>query len=298
MTGFSRLKPLGESLSDVPYRSILFNCSLIAAGSIIFIVGMNSILVPHKLLSGGLIGIVLIIHYLIPSLDVGLGYFLLNIPLLLLGWFHVSRRFIFYSIFGMVVFSLIAKFVQPAPTQIKEPILAALFAGVICGAGAGVILRSLGSAGGLDILAVYVSKRFGFQPGVVFMVANGLILLSGAYFFDIELVLYSLIYVYTNSKVVDLVVSGFNRRKALLIVSRHSEQIAHDILFRVNRGVTYLKGTGGYTGDSLDVIFTVTTLTELPRMKDIVFNMDPDAFMVVNDTLEVFGKRHGTRRIY
>lgn len=110
--------------------------------------------------------------------------------------------------------------------------------------------------------------------------------------------LYSLIYVYTNSKVVDLVVSGFNRRKALLIVSRHSERIAHDILFRVNRGVTYLKGAGGYTGDSLDVIFTVTTLTELPRMKDIVFNMDPDAFMVVNETLEVFGKRHGTRRIY
>lgn len=286
------------SLSDIPYRSILFNCSLIIVGSIIFIIGMNAILVPHRLLSGGLIGIVLIIHYLIPSLDVALGYFLMNIPLLLLGWFHVSRRFMFYSVFGMIVFSLIAKFVQPAPVEIKEPILAALFAGVICGAGAGIILRSLGSAGGLDILAVYVGKRFGLQPGVVFMAANGLILLSGAYYFNIEPILYSLIYVYTNSKVVNLVVSGFNRRKTLLIISRQAEKIAHDILFRVHRGVTYLKGTGGYTGDPVDVIFTVTTLTELPRMKDIVFSMDPDAFMVVNDTLEVFGHRHGTMRVY
>jgi uncharacterized membrane-anchored protein YitT (DUF2179 family) len=298
MNGFRRLKPLRESLSDIPYRSILFNCSLIVAGSIVFIIGMNSILVPQKLLSGGLIGVVLIIHYLISSLDIGLGYFLLNIPLLLLGWFHVSRRFMFYSIFGMMVFSLLAKVIQPAAVQIKDPILAALLAGVICGAGAGIILRSLGSAGGLDILAVYLGKRFGLRPGAVFMAANGLILLVGAYFFNIELVLYSLIYVYTNSRVVDLVVSGFNRRKALLIVSRESAKIAHDILHRVNRGVTYLKGTGAYTGEELEVIFTVTTLTELPRMKDIVFNMDPDAFMVVNDTLEVLGKRHGTRRVY
>lgn len=289
---------MGESLSDIPYRSILFNCGLIVAGSIVFIIGMNSILVPQKLLSGGLIGVVLIIHYLISSLDIGLGYFLLNIPLLLLGWFHVSRRFMFYSIFGMMVFSLLAKVIQPAAVQIKDPILAALLAGVICGAGAGIILRSLGSAGGLDILTVYLGKRFGLRPGAVFMAANGLILLVGAYFFNIEPVLYSLIYVYTNGRVVDLVVSGFNRRKALLIVSRESEKIAHDILYRVNRGVTYLKGTGAYTGEELDVIFTVTTLTELPRMKDIVFNMDPDAFMVVNDTLEVLGKRHGTRRVY
>ncbi len=164
--------------------------------------------------------------------------------------------------------------------------------------GGGVILRSLGSAGGLDILAVYTNKRWGLRPGIVIMASNALVLLAGALYFNIELALHSLIFVYTSSRVIDVILTGFNRRKALLIVSKESHKIADDILFRINRGVTYLKGKGGYTGEDSDVIFTVTTLTELPRMKDIVYGIDPEAFMVVNDTLEVLGKRHGTRRVY
>lgn len=279
-------------------RSVLFNCGLIICGSIIFVIGMNSILVPQKLLSGGLVGTALILHYLVPSFDIGLTYFLLNIPMLLLGWFHVSRRFMLYTIFGMTFFSLAANLIQTPTVELSDPILAALFAGVLCGVGGGITLRSLGSAGGLDIFAVYVNKRFGLRPGVVIMASNALVLLAGAAFFNVEKALYSLIYVYTSSRVIDVVLTGFNRRKALIIISKESHKIADDILFRVNRGVTYLKGQGGYTGEESDVIFTVTTLTELPRMKEIVFNIDPEAFMVVNDTLEVLGKRHGARRVY
>lgn len=279
-------------------KSVLFNCGLIIAGSVVFVVGMNSILVPQKLLSGGLVGIALILHYLMASLDIGLTYFVLNIPLLLLGWFHVSRRFMFYTIFGMAFFSLAANLIQVPPVDIKDPILAALFAGVVCGTGSGVILRSLGSAGGLDIFAVYINKRFGLRPGMIIMAANALVLIVGAGFFNVQVALYSLIYVYSSSRVIDVVLTGFNRRKALIIISKESHEIADRILFRVNRGVTFLKGQGGYTGDVRDVIFTVTTLTELPRMKDIVYSIDPDAFMVVNDTLEVLGKRHGSRRVY
>ncbi|MGA7877771.1 MAG: YitT family protein [Desulfoferrobacter sp.] len=298
MSGSKLLRSLAGTFNGFSIRSMLFNCSLIIIGSIIFVAGMNSILVPQKLLSGGLVGIALIVHYLIPSFDIGLVYFVSNIPLLLVGWFHVSRRFMFYTIFGMAFFSLVANLVQPPPVSIHDPILAALFAGVICGIGSGIVLRSLGSAGGLDILAVYINKRFGLRPGVVMMASNALVLFAGAVFFNVELALYSLIYVYTSSRVIDVVLTGFNRRKALLIVSKESHKIADDILFRINRGVTYLKGKGGYTGEDCDVIFTVTTLTELPRMKDIVYGIDPDAFMVVNDTLEVLGKRHGTRRVY
>lgn len=292
------LRSFVGAINGFSMRSMLFNSGLIILGSVIFVIGMNSILVPQKLLSGGLIGTSLIVHYLIPSLDIGMVYFVSNIPLLLLGWFHVSRRFMLYTIFGMAFFSLAANLVQTPPVTIHDPILAALFAGVFCGIGSGITLRSLGSAGGLDILAVYVNKRFGLRPGAVIMATNALVLLAGALFFNIELALTSLIYVYTSSRVIDVVLTGFNRRKALLIVSKESHKIADDILFRVNRGVTYLKGKGGYTGEESDVIFTVTTLTELPRMKDIVYGIDPEAFMVVNDTLEVLGKRHGSRRVY
>lgn len=291
-------KPFERMFNSFSIRSILVNCGLIITGSIIFVTGMNSVLVPQKLLSGGLVGISLIVHYLIPSLDVGLVYFVSNIPLLLLGWFHVSRRFMLYTIFGMAFFSLVANLIRPPPVNIQDPMLAALFAGVICGVGGGVILRSLGSAGGLDILAVYTNKRWGLRPGIVIMASNALVLLAGALYFNIELALHSLIFVYTSSRVIDVILTGFNRRKALFIVSRESHKIADDILFRINRGVTYLKGKGGYTGEDSDVIFTVTTLTELPRMKDIVYGIDPEAFMVVNDTLEVLGRRHGSRRVY
>jgi uncharacterized membrane-anchored protein YitT (DUF2179 family) len=204
----------------------------------------------------------------------------------------------FYTIFGMSFFSLAANLVRAPIMELSDPMLAALFAGVVCGTGSGIVLRSLGSAGGFDILAVYASKRFGLRPGVVMMASNALVLAAGALLFDVEKALYSLIYVYSSSRVVDVVLTGFNRRKALIIISKESHRIADRILFHVNRGVTYFKGQGGFTGEERDIIFTVTTLTELPRMKEIVYNIDPDAFMVVNDTLEVLGKRHGTRRVY
>jgi uncharacterized membrane-anchored protein YitT (DUF2179 family) len=180
----------------------------------------------------------------------------------------------------------------------QDPILAALFSGIICGAGAGLILRSVGSAGGMDIVAIYVNQKFGFRPGSVSFFVNGLILMSGAYFFGLEIALYTLIYVFTSSRVLDIVITGFNQRMSTLIISEKSQEIAKEIFKRVNRGMTFFKGRGAYTGVERDVIFTITTLTELPELKEVIFAIDPSAFVVVNDTLEVFGKQHGTRKVY
>ena len=279
-------------------KPVLFNLGLISIGSIIFVIGMKSVLIPTKLLSGGTVGVAIIIHYLFPSLEVGLGYFLLNIPLVLLGWFSISRRFMLYTIFGMGFFSLTATLITPPAVAIQEPMLAALFAGVICGTGGGIVLRSLGSVGGLDILAICMNKQFGFRSGSVIFLANALVLLAGAYFFGLEIALYSIIYVFTSSRIIDTILAGFNRRKSMIIISDRSHEIARQIYRRVNRGITFLRGVGGYTEKEKNVIFTVTTLTELPKMKELVFDTDPDAFMVINDTLEVLGRRHGTRKIY
>jgi uncharacterized membrane-anchored protein YitT (DUF2179 family) len=277
---------------------MLFNLSLISIGCIIFVIGMKSVLIPTKLLSGGIVGVAMILHYLFPSFEVGLSYFLLNIPLILLGCFNISRRFMLYTIFGMGFFSLTATLITPMAVEIQEPMLAALLAGVICGTGGGIILRSLGSVGGLDILAIYVNKEFGFRSGSVIFLANALILLAGVYFFSLEIALYSIIYVFTSSRIIDSILAGFNRRKSLIIISDHSNEIARQIYGRINRGITFLRGVGGYTGKEKNVILTVTTLTELPKMKELVFDTDPDAFMVINDTLEVLGRRHGRRKIY
>lgn len=268
------------------------------AGSCVFAAGLNSILLPSQLLSGGLIGVALVLHYLFPVVNTGIYYFFLNIPLVLLGWFGVSRRFLLYTAFGMTSFSLAAWLMRTPPIHIQNAILAAILGGIVCGIGVGIILRSQGSGGGVDILAVAVNKKFGFRMGFTFFLANALVLAAGAYFVDLERTLYSLIYVYTSSKAMDSVLTGFNQRKSILIVSDQARLIADQILVRLNRGVTFLHGSGAYTGEEKEVILSIITLTELPRMKEMVFDIDPHAFVVINDTLEVLGKRHGTMRTY
>jgi len=289
------IDPVKTSFS---WKSVLHNLFLIVVGSIIFVIGMNSVLIPNKLFGGGVTGMAMILHYLFPSLDVGLAYFLLNIPLVLFGWFYISRRFMLYTIFGMGFFSLTAAVIKPPAVAMEDPILVALFAGVICGAGAGIILRSLGSGGGLDILAIFGNQKFGFRPGLVIFFVNGSVLLIGTYFFGLQIALYSLIYVFTSTRVLDEVIRGFNRRMSTIIISEKSQEIANEIFRRVDRGVTFLKGQGAYTGKEKNVIFTISTVTELPRLKDVAFAIDPGAFIVINNTLEVLGKRHGTRKVY
>ncbi len=283
---------------SIPWKQIISNLGLISVGCIIFVIGLNGVLIPKGFLSGGLVGVVLIIHYMFSSMSVGVGYFILNIPLLLLGWLNISRRFMFYTVFGISFLSLSASFIRPPGLDISDPILAALFSGIICGTGGGIILRSLGSTGGLHILAIYLNKRFGFRVGSIIFAANALVLTSGAFLFELEKALYSIIFIFTSSRVIEMILTGFNRRKSLIIISDKAQGIAEKIIKEVHRGVTFLKGEGAYTGRQKNVIFTVTSLTELPGIKELVFSVDPNAFVVINDTLEVLGKRHGTLRVY
>jgi uncharacterized membrane-anchored protein YitT (DUF2179 family) len=276
----------------------MVNLGLLAAGSIVLALGVNAVLVPMQFLSGGGLGAALIIHYLYPHLSVSFLYIFVNIPLIVLGWFNVSRRFMFYTAFGILSFSLATRFIQPAPLPIDNPILAAVLAGIICGVGMGLIFKSAGSSGGVDILAVYLNKKWEFRLGWTFSLCNTVILAVGASVFSLETALYTLIYIFTTAKIIDAVLTGFNQRKQVLVISDHAQLLAEKILTRLNRGATFLEGHGAHTGQSRRVIFSIVAVTELARMKDLIFETDPQAFVVINDTLEVLGRRHGTRRVY
>jgi uncharacterized membrane-anchored protein YitT (DUF2179 family) len=293
----SSIKLMPNHKFFVGFKSLAINLGLIFFGSLIYVIGMKSILIPAQLLSGGVTGIAVLLHYLFSGVNVGLLYFLLNIPLIIIGWIHISRRFMIYTVIGIITFSVMAAFIELSPPDITDPILSALYSGVICGAGGGIILRSLGSAGGLDVLAVVLNKKYGVRPGSILSLINILIIGTGAFFHDFEMSLYSIIFVYTSSKIIDAFLTGFNRRKSMMIISDQSEKIAQEILVREDRGVTFFNGTGAYSGRDKKVIFTILNLTELPKMKELVFNIDPNAFMVINDTLEVLGKRHGKLKV-
>jgi len=298
MKMFSLAKEINYENLVHSVRAAAINLGLIAAGSIVYAMGINGVLIPKGLLSGGVVGLAVLIHYLLPFTVVGLVYLVLNVPLALLGLMNISRRFVLYSFFGLLFLSASLSIIHPPVPDISDPILAAILAGVICGTGTGLVLRSLGSTGGMDILGVYLNKKFGFRIGSVLFASNVLVLAAGAYLYDIEMALYSVIFIYTGSKVTDAILTGFNRRKSLIIISDNSENIGQKILNQIGRGVTYLKGEGAFTRHDKNVIFTITTLTELPKMKELILKEDPEAFIVVNDTLEVLGKRHGRKKVY
>ena len=273
---------------------ILSNLLLISFGSLLCAVAINGILVPRQFLSGGISGLAIFIYYIMPVMPLGVFYFLLNIPLFVLGWLYVGRRFFFYSLAGMIIFSMVI--LIPMPTvPIHDPLLSALAAGIISGIGSGVILRSLGSAGGLDILSVILLKRFSIRVGTTVMGFNLLLLMAGLFRFNVEIVLYTMVYMFVTSQLVNLVVTGLNQRKAVMIISPKWEEIASEIMDKMQRGVTIVNGEGGYTGQDLRIVYSVITFQELSRFKEMIRQMDPHAFVVVTETLEVMGKGIGNQ---
>jgi len=269
---------------------IIWNLWLITLGSVICAIAVNGILIPHQFVSGGVTGLALVIHYLFPSAPVSVLYFLLNIPLFALGWIFVGRRFFFYSITGMVIFSGSLEWIQ-MPVAVQDPILSALLAGIISGTGSGIILRSIGSAGGADILSVILLNRFSIRIGTTILAFNSSVLIAAAIFSSLESALYTLIYLYVSSHILNLVVTGLSQRKAVFIISLRWEEISREILQKIGRGVTIIRGQGGYSRQEEQILYTIITFRELSQLKRMIRRIDPNAFLVVSDTLEVMGSR-------
>lgn len=193
--------------------------------------------------------------------------------------------------FGMLFFSLAANWVSVAPFAVYDPITAAIAAGVICGLGAGLVLRSRGSAGGLDILSIYLRDKFGFSLGSLGFAMNGAILLTGAWFHDLQTALYSAIFIFVCARVVDAVLVGVNPQKIVMVISDRSEDIAHVLMAQMRYGVTFLQGEGGFARREKKIICSVVRLMDVPRFKACALGVDAKALLVVNDTCEVAGQR-------
>ncbi len=274
--------------------TVCLNLLLIFAGSVLCAVAIKGILIPKQFLAGGLTGLSLLIHYVLPGLPLGLIYFLLNIPLFVIGWLFVGRRFFFYSLAGVFIFSAVIFWPYPV-FSIEDMILSGLAAGILTGVGSGIILKSLGSAGGLDILSVILFKKFSIRPGMLVLAYNGALMILATLRIPMEMVLYTLIYLYVSTHFMNFVVIGLSQRKALMIISPQWEEISREIMNRLQRGVTVVRGQGGYTGKELHILYSVITFAELSRFKEIIRKIDPEAFVVVTETLEVMGKRIGNQ---
>lgn len=275
-------------------KSVGINIILIAVGSALCAIAVNGILIPKNFISSGVTGTAILISYFVPDLSIGTIYLLLNIPLFLMGWLYVGRRFFIYSIVGLLVFTLMLSVPVP-PFPLKDPILSALLAGIIFGGGTGCILRSYGSSGGTDILSIIMLKRFSVKLGTTVLAFNVVLLSVSTVLISLEAALYALVFLFVSSKVMNIVVTGLSQRKSVLIISEKWNEISDQIKTTLNRGITVLYGEGGFSRKQENILYTIVTFQELSRLKELVRRIDPMAFLVVSDTLEVMGKRIGNQ---
>ncbi len=277
--------------------SIGWNLFLIAFGGVILSIGIKSVAIPNGFISGGFSGLSLLIYYIFGGLSPGIWYCVLNIPLFITGWLILSRRFFFYSLFGMLVVTFAIDLI-PFVIPIKDRLLAALAGGTFIGAGAGIYLHSFGSVGGSDIIAIILNQKFNIRIGRFFFYFNLVLFSLSLGFLDLDLILYSLLLTFIIAQVMDYFLSMFNQRKMVIIISDESDKIAKGIMDKIQRGVTFLYGRGAYTGNRKKVLLTVVNNYQLKRLEEAVFKIDSDAFFITDSTFNVIGRGFSRRKVY
>ncbi|MGE4293538.1 MAG: YitT family protein [Desulfovibrio sp.] len=277
--------------------SVWWNLLLLTIGSVLFAIGAQGVAVHHGFITGGLFGLALFFGYSAQVMSTGLWYALLSLPLFALGWIYVSRRFFWYSLYATVVTTVAFDLIK-LDFGIHNQLYAAVAAGVICGAGGGIMLRSLGSAGGLDVLAVLLNRKYNIGVGKTYIFFNGLLFLLMLSHMEADLVIASLILVFISSLTVEYVLSMFSQRKIVFIIADRPEELARTILDELRIGATLLHGRGAYTGQDRDILMSVINNIQLKRLEEIVFTHDDKALFIVENTFNVLGASFSRRKIY
>lgn len=265
---------------------------LITLGCFIASAGVNIFLVNAELLSGGVTGIALILQYLfnIPS---GISTFLINIPLIILSYKLLSKRFTIYTTIGMSASSLFLVLTNNIPDFFKldDTLLYCIYGGVLCGLGYGLVFSRNGSTGGIDIVSMILRKRnSNLEIGKLGFTFNIFIILLAAIIFNPSKALYTLIFIYIQATVLDKVISGFNSKKLLLILTEKEEEVIKYVIKDMNRGVTSLIAEGEYTHNLKKMLYVAVTTPQMVRLKRKILMIDPNAFITIIDVSEVNGK--------
>ncbi|KQL44904.1 hypothetical protein AN963_26570 [Brevibacillus choshinensis] len=280
--------PLGKLLKRIFF--ILIGASLVSVGLEIF-------LVPNQIIDGGIVGISIIASHL-TGWTLGIFLFLLNLPFLVVGYRQIGKTFALSTLFGVTIMSVGTALLHPVPGLTDDPLLAAVFGGIILGIGVGLVLRYGGSLDGTEIIAVLFNKKTPFSVGEIVMFFNLFILGSAGFVFGWDRAMYSLIAYYIAFKMIDLTIEGFQESKSVWIISDNHKDVGDAIVARLGRGVTYLKGEGGYTGDEKKVVFCIITRLEEAKLKLIVEEVDPNAFLAVGNIHDVRGGQFKKKAIH
>lgn len=260
-------------------------------GGLLFALGFDLFLMPHELNAGGVSGLAMIINKVLPFASVGIIQIIINLPLFLLGGMKIGRKFFVGSLLGMASSSLFIDLFATLPVPDTEPLLGLIYGSLLCGAGIGVVFASGTSTGGADILVRLLKLRLRNVPvgqiclGIDLTVA----VLTGLVFGDVTKALYTGVTVFLTTKVMDAVIYRFDYSKVALIVTSQYEAVAKAVGEKLSRGTTYLYGEGAYTGRQTKVVLTAIKRQQLAELKELVINIDPDAFIILQEAHQVLG---------
>lgn len=277
--------------------SIFWNCGLITIGTLIQAIVLKTIALSHGFVPGGLFGVSSLIFYKTGWLNPGLLYLLLNIPMFILGYMFISRRFVWYSALAMGLISLFYQVIH-FQIHIENQLYAALVFGGLLGIGMGMVLRSLGSNGGIDIVAIILNQKYNIGIGKVFFGFNLVLFTLSFASLDNDLVIASLIAVFVCSIAVDYALSLFNQRKLAFIISEKPEAIADQVMTSLKTGTTMMPAVGSYHKKEKTVLMVVINNIQLKRLEEIVFTIDDYALFIVENTFSVLGSTFSRRKIY
>jgi len=253
--------------------------------------GLKSFLLPNNFLDGGAMGIAILISEL-SKISLSILIILINFPFIILGLNVIGKQFVIKTalvIGGLALVMAVFSF----PQITNDKLLVAVFGGFFVGAGIGLTIRSGAVLDGTEVLAIYISRKFGTSIGDIIFVINLLVFSSAAYFFSIETALYSIITYLSASKTVDFIIEGIEQYMGITIISHHSEKVRIMIINVLNRGVTIYTGKNGYgkSGEfkNIDVIYTVITRLEVSKLYSEIRKIDPKAFIVNSSVNDIKG---------
>lgn len=282
-------------MKAIKTKDYVWQYVLIIIGSALFAAGFQFFLYPNSIIVGGVSGIAMIINYL-TDLPVGVMNIVLNIPLFIIAWRQFGTKFVIGSFVGMMLSSVfvdLMALVSYSPTN--DMLLACIIGGAIKGLGMGIIYYAGATTGGTDIIAKFVRLKYPYiNFGTLILLTDAIIILAFAIIFhEVEGAMYAVIAMFVVSRVIDLVLYGVDNSNVCYIISEKSEQLVNDITDSLHRGVTILEGEGAYSHQNKQVLLCVVKRTQVSDIRKIIKNVDENAFFIITDAKNVFGKGFG-----
>ncbi|WP_297435240.1 YitT family protein [uncultured Clostridium sp.] len=279
-------------MTNLSKKTTIIDISVIIAGCIIASSGVNIFLTDAKLLSGGATGIGLIFQYLF-GINAGIIVLIINIPLFLLSYLKLDKRFTIYSIIGTLAlsFSLMLTANIHINLNISDPLVLCIYGGVLCGIGYGLVFSRSGSTGGTDIITMAIKKKYSnLNIGKVGLALNFIIVTVASFYFGLSIALYTLICMFTQGIVIDKVINGLNSKKLLLIITQKEQEVIDHIIVKMNRGVTSLEANGEYSHKHGKMLYCLVTTRQMISLKTTILEIDPTAFITIISVNEVKGR--------